>query len=271
MNKIEGYAVYQQSYADNTQKAKTWKEAEKNVTEGMSEEKAAIYEHAKANGTNQGSGIKLSDKAKDLLKELKKKYGNMDIMVANVESDEEASELMSHGTKEYSVLIDPEELEKMANDKDYKAKQLAALEKATGSLDELKAQLAEVLGDDIGEVANLGISINAQGELKYFAYLEQETKKQGERIHDDLKTKKENQKKTELEAAKAKKQEKAEEALKSKFDAKAEDTISSKTAKHAFIEEESKVDLLEAITGFDWETIADTGIPIRLSKLDLSV
>ena len=52
--------------------------------------------------------IKLSDKAKDLLKELRQKYGNIDFIVANYETDEEADAYLSRGTNEFSVLIDPE-------------------------------------------------------------------------------------------------------------------------------------------------------------------
>ena len=37
----------------------------------------------------------------------------MDFMVAEYEGDDEAAEYLSRGTKDYSVLIEPELLEKM--------------------------------------------------------------------------------------------------------------------------------------------------------------
>ena len=47
----------------------------------------------------------------------------MDFIVADYESEEEASAYLSRGTKEYSVLIDPELLEEMAADGKTKEKQ----------------------------------------------------------------------------------------------------------------------------------------------------
>lgn len=57
--------------------------------------------------------IKLSDKAKNLLKELRKTYGDVDFIVASYETDEEADAYLSRGTKDFSVLIDPEELDQV--------------------------------------------------------------------------------------------------------------------------------------------------------------
>ena len=58
----------------------------------------------------------LSDAARALLKELQKKYGNMDFIVAKYETEEEASSYLSRSTKEFGVLLDPDELEEMAVD-----------------------------------------------------------------------------------------------------------------------------------------------------------
>ena len=58
----------------------------------------------------------LSQGAKDLLNEMQKKYGDMDFFVADYSSDDEAQRYLSRGGKEYSVLIVPELLEKMAAD-----------------------------------------------------------------------------------------------------------------------------------------------------------
>ena len=59
---------------------------------------------------------KLSKKAQDILKKLKDKYGNMDFFVSDTTDDTEARQIMSRGTKEYSVLLSSDELEKMAED-----------------------------------------------------------------------------------------------------------------------------------------------------------
>ncbi len=72
------------------------------------------YKALDSNGVQEG--IKLSDNAKNLLEELRKKYGNMDISVAEWSTDEEQDYYAGLTDKDYSVLINPELLEKMAAD-----------------------------------------------------------------------------------------------------------------------------------------------------------
>ena len=55
---------------------------------------------------------------------MQKKYGDMDFFVADYSSDDEAQRYLSRGSKEYSVLIEPELLEKMAADESVKEKYL---------------------------------------------------------------------------------------------------------------------------------------------------
>ena len=68
------------------------------------------------------SQLKLSDRAQELLEKLKKKYGDMDVMVAGKGDD--PKEVLSRGTKEFSVLFSSEELEKMAADEKYEKKMM---------------------------------------------------------------------------------------------------------------------------------------------------
>ena len=105
MNKVSGYNAYQNNYYD--QSVKNRKEADKTSKTDSAK---------KTNGTQKtnNNSVQLSDKAKALLQELKKTYNNMDFMVADYDSEEEAASYLSRGTKEYSVLIDAEELERMA-------------------------------------------------------------------------------------------------------------------------------------------------------------
>lgn len=157
MSKIEGYGVYQKSLYENSVKNKKTKD----------EKKADKTE--KCNKNNQ---VELSDRAKELLEQLRKTYGNMDFMVADYESEEEASKYLSRGTKEYSVLIEPELLEEMAADEETKEKYLGVINDATDELSKMKEQL----GDKKDEVVHLGVSIDKDGIVSYFAGLEK-TKK----------------------------------------------------------------------------------------------
>ena len=72
------------------------------------------YKPLNADGIQEG--VELSDAAKSLLEELREKYGNMDISVAEWSTDEEQDYYAEQSNKDYSVLINPELLEKMATD-----------------------------------------------------------------------------------------------------------------------------------------------------------
>lgn len=154
----------------------------------------AATDRAKADNAKNTNGVKdskkapgLSKAAQKLLKELQKSYGNMDFIVADYETDEEAASLMSRGTGEYSALFTPEELEKMAADEDVKNKNLKILDNAVSKLDEMKTQL----GDKGEDVTRIGISFGDDGEVSFFAELEKNSEKQRERIERQREDKKE--------------------------------------------------------------------------------
>lgn len=175
MSRVNGYNAYQNNYYDNSVRRKNQDKTSKTDTTG------------KTNGTGKtGSSTQLSDKAKSLLQELKRTYNNMDFIVTDSESEEDAASYLSRSTKEYSVLINPEELERMAADEDVKKQNMALLDEAVDKLDEVKDQL----GDHKDEVARIGISIGKDGQLSYFAELEKVGERQKEfvdKIREDKK------------------------------------------------------------------------------------
>lgn len=164
MEKVGSYDLYRSSYYDKTAQAKKG---------------AGNAAAAKTKGANTAKDkVSLSRSAQNLLKELKKTYGNMDFIVADYETDEEAASYLSRGTSEYSVLITSEELEKMAADGDVKNKNLKTLNDAVSQLDSMK----EKLGDKADQVTRLGVAIGDDGKVSYFAELEKASEKQRERI-----------------------------------------------------------------------------------------
>lgn len=178
--------------------------------EGVVYEKASSFSPKQAADAGKGiSGInvqknqeiELSDKAKALLEELKEKYGNMDFFIANVSSDKEANAIMSRGTKEYSVLMDPETLEKMAADEDFKNECLSVLDKST---DEIKNAMEE-LGEDADKIESISIRINGDGTVDYFAKLRESSKEQRLRIEEQRKEKKAEEKEQAKKEARRKK------------------------------------------------------------------
>lgn len=173
MEKIGSY--YQSSvYNKTTQNAKDANKA-----------KADSAKNTSAAQENKKSPT-LSKAAQKLLKELQKSYSNMDFMVADFETDEEAASLLSRGTGEYTALFTPEELEKMAADEDVKNKNLKVLDNAVSKLDEMKTQL----GDKADDISRIGISFGDDGEVSFFAELEKNSEKQRERIEKQREDKK---------------------------------------------------------------------------------
>lgn len=158
MSKVSGYGAYQQaSYASSAvQKKKD--EAKTNKT-GSAQKSG----NAQKTGTTQ-----LSDAAKAVLKELQKKYSNMDFIVAKYETEEEASSYLSRSTKEFGVLIDPDELENMANDPEVHKQYTDQLDEAVEQLKEMK----EKVQLDEGDVLHLGVSIDPYGVKNFFADIE---------------------------------------------------------------------------------------------------
>ena len=187
MNKVGGYSAYQNNFLDSI----VQKRKDQNKT-SKSDSSQKADKSGKANGS-----VQLSDKAKALLQELKKTYSNMDFIVADYDSEEEAASYLSRGTKEYSVLIDSEELERMASDESVKEQNLSLLDEAVGKLDEIKNQL----GDRKDEVISMGITIGKDGEMSFFAELEKSGERQKEFIDSIREGKKEAAEKAEADKA----------------------------------------------------------------------
>lgn len=187
----------------------------------------------------------LSKAAQRLLKELQRSYGNMDFIVADFETDEEAAALMSRGTGEYSALFTPEELEKMAADKDVKDKNLKLLDNAVSKLDDMKAQL----GDKADDVTRIGISFGKDGEVSFFAELEKNSEKQRERI--------ERQREEKREAGKAEAQE---------YRAHGRNTGKRTTVYASTVEE-----LAQRIADVDWSTVKEERQGTTGQRFDFTV
>lgn len=233
MSKVEGYGVYQNSYYGGAVK-------DSNKTQNS-------HKTDKTDKTNKNDNVQLSSKAKKLLEELKKTYSNMDFIIADYETDEEASAYLARGTKEYSVLLDPETLEEMAADEETKNKYVGILEDSVGQLKDMKEQL----GDKADEVTNIGISIGKDGQVSYFADLEKMGEKQKEFIERTRESKKE---------AKTEQEKKAHEEL------AARERVQKTTVRANSVDE-----LLEKINAVDWDQIKPEEKPEAGSRFDFSI
>lgn len=152
-------------------------------------------------------GVELSDAARNLLKELQKKYSNMEISVANWSSDEEQDYYASKCSKDYSVLIAPEALEKMAVDESVRQQYESILDGAGENSEKLQSEL----GDDIKKIGSFSITIDKDGKVSYAVKLIQDfAQRNAERTEEAKKAAQE--KKTEQEKKDEKKDDKRIEA-----------------------------------------------------------
>ena len=202
-------------------------------------------------GTGKADQAELSSKARTLLKELQKSYGNMDFIVADCEDEKEAASYLSRGTGEISVLLSPDELEKMASDDKVKEKNLNTLDEAVKKLEEMKQQLAGK-GE---EVSRIGIVLGDDGKVSYFAELEKVSQKQRERIEHQRQARKE-------EAAKAERKEDRATGM-ARF--------RQEPVKKTRIYADSVEELGRKISQVDWDKVKETEQPYTGGRFDLTV
>ena len=262
MSRIDAFGTAASSYMQNNSVGK------KNV-KGTSEAKKAD----KAEKPDRASNVKtpeLSEKARALLDKLKEKYENADIMVADFSSDEEAKDIMSRGTKEFSILLTSDELEKMANDEEVEKENTTKIDDAMAFSEDVKAE-AEKNGS---EVKSFGVSFNSDGTVSYFAELEKASKAQSERIQAERDQKRADAK----EAAKKAEKEQAEKRAEEKRGANKGSSLYGKDGKMAMgddvkrtsVQANSAEELLEAIGKVDWENIKGVQKETQGGKFDFT-
>lgn len=234
MSKVDGYSIYQQNVYKNSSKDKADKTQQ---NRGAATGKAGEADKA----GKAGNEVQLSERAKELLKELQKKYGNMDFIVANYGSEREAQDYLSRGTKEFSVLIEPETLEEMAASEDSKNKYMKLIEDSAGQLTNMKDQLSD---DKKGEVVHLGVSIKDDGTVSYFADLEQMSARQRERIE---------------QAREERQEEKKQEEVGGPSHARAGHGM-PEAVKKTRVQADSVDDLLKRINQVDWSQVRGQGV-----------
>ena len=136
----------------------------------------------------------LSDRAKEYLSKLKERFCNMDITIADVDSDEEAAKVMSQGTKSFSVLMDPKTLEEMAANETVAAEYENLIADSANELTALK----DSANEQGVAVKAVGMKLNDDGTKTYYSiiedslsYYDKELKKQEEKKEAKLEKRKE--------------------------------------------------------------------------------
>ena len=146
---------------------------------------------------------KLSTVAKNVLDEIRKTYGDMDIMV--YEDGKDAKELLSRSTKEFTVMFSAEELEKMASGEKYKKQQINGIQGAV--------RMSEAINEKYGyerafgkqnnyvSISKIAISFNEDGSTTMFAELEKMSKQQRDHLEAAREKRAEEKKSVEKKAA----------------------------------------------------------------------
>ena len=181
---------------------------------------------------------RLSAKAQDFLAKLREEYGDYDFIIADDVND---PKVLDQATKQYSVILRGDELERMANDEDYAKEVMGKVDSAV----EMTKRIEEngELGEGV-QFKRISISFDDDGNMRLFADLEKMTTQQKER----------------MEAAKEKRAEEKKEAEKEKHLEKEKHPGKEKGAeavKHTRIEASSEEELLEKLMNIDWDEIPE--------------
>ncbi len=256
------------------------------VQKKKDEDKTNKTGSAQRNGNaKKTSTPQLSDAAKAVLKDLQKQYRNMDFIVAKYESSEEASSYLSRSTKEFGVLIDPDELEEMANDSEVRKQYTDQLDEAVEQLKEMKDKVQL----DEGDVLHLGVSIDPYGVKEFFADIE----KANSNLHSKQATNRaKTQKEFETRLAKKAEKKKADQkaAAKKTEDAKAEKRAEEKkeaerlaaekltsqdgtasTVQRVHVTGSTVDELLQNIQNVDWSKVPAQEQAVHGGKFDYTV
>lgn len=211
-------------------------------TNTINKEKQKV-ENAATAQTTTTSQTQLSSKAQELLEKLRKTYSNMDFMVADFDKGDDAKEILSRGTKEFSVVFSSEELEKMASDEKYLQEKLQGVEGAVRMSEQINEQFGfeSAFGKTTNnsEITKIGISFNDDGTTTFFAELEKSSAKQRERIE---KAREENLAERKAEEKKAERERQS-------------NRWNSTDTKRTTVQADSLEELLEKVNAIDWSKV----------------
>lgn len=200
---------------------------------------------------------KLSSKAQNFLKNLRKQYGDYDFFVGN--STDDLKSLVKSGNKEFSVVFSSAELERMASDEKYAAEKMQCVERAVQMSKEINKQYGFESGFGKGTsgsgISKIAIVFKDDGTTSFFAELEKTGAKQRNRI----------EKARDEKRAKRKDEEKKAEKEIRNYSKNHVDT------KRMSVQADSMEELLEKIRAVDWDSVKSEKMPERGGKFDFSI
>lgn len=142
---------------------------------------------------DQESG--LSGKAQALLEKLNKTYGDVEFKTVGKGEDPKAA--LEDSTKEFTVILTDEELEKMAADEDYEKECMSRIEGAVRMSDQINKEFGMEEAFEGIEITRMGVSFDANGTATYFAELGKSIDARKEQVEKAAEKRAEEKKQTE--------------------------------------------------------------------------
>ena len=252
----EAYAEYSK-FAKNAEGGRT-QGGLSYLSNWMNKVQKGFKEEAAASGTtssiSSGNESKLSSKAQDFLKNLRKQYGDYDFLVGN--STDDLKSLVRSGTKEFSIIFSNAELERMADDENYAKEKLAAMEQAVKMSERINEQYGFGADGESGvKVNRIGVAFREDGTTTFFAEMEKSSAKQREMIEKNREERRAEKKDEERKAKK--------EVL--NYSKNSADT------KHTTVQADSMEELLEKISQTEWDNIKAEKMPESGTRYDFSI
>ena len=238
------------AYADNSTKAAEKKQATENTQNRQ---------------TQQADALQLSSKVQAYLDKLNKSYDNMEFLVYN--SGKDAKEVLSHSTKEVTVMLSREEIEKMASDEKYAAEKMKGVQGALRMSEQINCEFGytSAFGKNSENadtrISRIAISFNDDGSTNIFAELEKSSRKQREQLEEARAEKRAEDKRTQKKQQEKRLEEKAADRyLRTNAD-----------TKRTVVEAGSVDELMNRIAAVDWNEIRAEGRSESGGRFDFSI
>jgi len=221
INEIAAYTQASQTY--NTSKSQSEKSAS-SATSTSSKVDAKKWSPIDASSslvptkTEYGytiGNVKLSENAAKYYEKLKAKYHNMEFIAvsSDVKNQVQANAASYGNASKMVVLLDAEKIEKMASDENFRKKYEAILDSAQTKMAQAKSSFAS----SGASVSNFGMSVDSNGNEKFFATVKKSLDMQKERIEKNAEKKQEEKVKEKKKAEKEATEERFDK-IKEKFE-----------------------------------------------------
>ena len=212
INDVSAYSQVSQAYsATKTQSDKTTSTASSaSATKWSSIDSSSSLVPKKTEYGYTIGDVQLSEKAAKYYEQLKSKFHNMEFIAvsSDVKNQVQANAGSYGNSSKMVVLLDVDKIEKMAEDENYRKKYEGIIANASAKLTQAKSSLTS----SGAGVSNFGMSVDSNGNEKFFAVIKDSLDQQKERIEKKAEENRAEKKEKAKKAAEARDEKRAENA-----------------------------------------------------------